>query len=144
MVTNLPNDPQAERKFLGLLFTRPQFVLKFSGLVFPRDFYKYDLQLIYASMQRIAANDDLPLDMVGVTRELLTRKELDKAGGSINISEIASLSINEPLSISDFQRAKNTPKLSLIVRAAAPLSRHLKKQREKLCAAKMSRGLSSV
>lgn len=113
MVTNLPNDPQAERKFLGLLFTRPQFVLKFSGLVFPRDFYKYDLQLIYASMQRIAANDDLPLDMVGVTRDLLARKELDKAGGSINISQIASLSINEPLSISDFQTCKKYAEIIL-------------------------------
>ena len=28
MVTELPNDPQAERAFLGSLFARPQFVQK--------------------------------------------------------------------------------------------------------------------
>lgn len=106
MVTNLPNDPQAEKKFLGLLFTRPQFVQKFSGLVFPSDFYRLDFQLIYASMQRIAASNELPLDMVGVTQDLMARKELEKAGGNGNVSDIASLSIREPLSITDFQTTK--------------------------------------
>ena len=113
MVTELPNDPQAERAFLGSLFARPQFVQKVSGLVMPRDFYKRANQLIYASMLRIAASNELPLDIVGVTRELLARKELDAAGGSINITNIASMSIDMPVALNDFNNCKKYAEIIL-------------------------------
>ena len=74
MVTELPNDPQAERAFLGSLFARPQFVQKVSGLVLPRDYYKLENQIIYASLLRIAASDELPLDMIGVSTDLKARE----------------------------------------------------------------------
>ncbi len=106
MITELPNNPQAERAFLGLLFARPQFVQRFSGTIFPRDFYKRDHQLIFESMQRIAASDELPLDMVGVSKDLMMHKQLDMAGGSINVSGIAGMSMNLPVSLMDIATCK--------------------------------------
>jgi len=113
VITNLPNDPQAEKAFLSLLFARPQFVQKVSGLIFPKDFYKRENQIIYASMQRIAASNELPLDMVGVTRELLARNELKQAGGNINITSIASMSMDLPVTLNDFATCKKYAEIIL-------------------------------
>lgn len=113
MITELPNDPQAEQAFLGLLFTRPQFVLKVSSLVAARDFYKHAHKVIYASLQRIAADGTLPLNMIGVTQDLKAREELEAAGGIANVSKIAGLSAGMPLSLSDFATCKKYAEIIL-------------------------------
>lgn len=113
MVTELPNDPQAERAFLGSLFARPQFVQKVSGLVLPRDFYKPENQIIYASLLRIAASDELPLDMIGVSTDLKAREQLRAAGGVANITQIAALSMDMPTSLNDFQTCKKYAEIIL-------------------------------
>ena len=103
MIQELPHNKSAERAFLSMLFTRPQMVLQYSSRVLARDFFEPRHALIYASLQRIACDPEhrLPLDIVGVCTDLNEQGKLSLAGGSIEVSGIAEMSFDKPVSLND-------------------------------------------
>lgn len=104
-----PSNIEAEKSILGGLMVQPDIFEVVSDILVPTDFYKLVHQKLYKVMLDLH-NRREPIDIVTVSNELNSRKELEQIGGSAVLAEI----MNEgPTAINIHQYAKIVKEKSL-------------------------------
>jgi replicative DNA helicase len=104
-----PSNLEAEKSILGGLMVQPDIFEVVSDILVPTDFYKLVHQKLYKVMLDLH-NRREPIDIVTVSNELNSRKELEQIGGSAVLAEI----MNEgPTAINIHQYAKIVKEKSL-------------------------------
>jgi len=88
---NLPNNIEAERAFLSLLFKRPEFVRQYEGLIRSGDFYRRSNGLIFESMIRLL-HSEKPIDIINAVEDMKGKDTLHDAGGIVELTSIQELS----------------------------------------------------
>lgn len=88
---NLPNNIEAERAFLSLLFKRPEFVRQYEGLIRSEDFYRRSNGLIFESMVRLL-HSQKPIDIINAVEDMKCKETLHDAGGIAELTSIQALS----------------------------------------------------
>lgn len=84
-----PHNQEAEQSVIGAIFLEPQALITAAEIVMPEDFYRVAHQKIFQTMLRLS-DQGKAIDVVTVTEELSTKKELEDVGGISYISEIAN------------------------------------------------------
>ncbi|MER2260719.1 MAG: replicative DNA helicase [Psychrobacillus sp.] len=84
-----PHNQEAEQSVLGAIFLEPQALITAAEIVMPEDFYRVAHQKIFQTMLRLS-DQGKAIDVVTVTEELSSKKELEDVGGISYISEIAN------------------------------------------------------
>ena len=82
-----PSNVDAEKSILGGLLVQPEAFEIVSDILIPTDFYKQVHQKLYKVMMDLH-NRREPIDIVTVSNELTSRKELEQVGGSAVLAEI--------------------------------------------------------
>ncbi len=85
-----PQDLQAEKYLLASIFVDPDSLVKIVDFLKPEDFYSTAHRAIYSACVSLFEKDE-PIDVVTVHSELEKKGELEKAGGTIYLSELATL-----------------------------------------------------
>jgi len=85
-----PQDLQAEKYLLASIFVDPDSLVKVVDFLKPEDFYSASHRAIYSACVSLFEKDE-PIDVVTVHSELEKRGELEKAGGTLYLSELATL-----------------------------------------------------
>jgi replicative DNA helicase len=85
-----PQDLQAEKYLLASIFVDSSSLIKIIDFLKPEDFYSSAHRAIYSACLSLFERDE-PIDIVTVHSELEKMGELEKAGGAVYLSEIASL-----------------------------------------------------
>ena len=85
-----PQDLQAEKYLLASIFVDPDSLVKVVDFLKPEDFYSASHRVIYSACVSLFEKDE-PIDVVTVHSELEKRGELEKAGGTLYLSELATL-----------------------------------------------------
>ncbi len=83
-----PHSVEAEQSVLGALLIDPRAWDKIVGVVSEKDFYRKNHQLIFTAMQALAKRSS-PSDVITVSEELKTHKQLEQAGGEVYLFELA-------------------------------------------------------
>ena len=105
-----PSNIEAEKSILGGLMVQPEAFEIVSDILVPTDFYKLVHQKLYKVMVDLH-NRREPIDIVTVSNELTSRKELEQIGGAAVLAEI----MNEgPTAINIHQYSKIVKEKSLI------------------------------
>ncbi len=97
-----PNNVDAEKSILGGLMVQPETFEIVSDILMPSDFYKLVHQKLYQVMADLH-NRREPIDIVTVSNELSSRKELEQLGGNAVLAEIMN---QGPSAINIHQYAK--------------------------------------
>ncbi|MEK4487861.1 replicative DNA helicase [Psychrobacillus sp. FSL H8-0484] len=84
-----PHNQEAEQSVIGAIFLDPQALITAAEIVMPEDFYRVAHQKIFQTMLRLS-DQGKAIDVVTVTEELSSKKELEDVGGISYISEIAN------------------------------------------------------
>lgn len=84
-----PQDIEAEKSLLGAILISEESLPDVTEIVKPDDFYDESHRLIYAAMWNLYERHK-PVDLLTVTAELRTKKELKKVGGSTYLSELTN------------------------------------------------------
>lgn len=84
-----PQDIEAEKSLLGAILISEESLPDVTEIVKPDDFYDESHCLIYAAMWNLYERHK-PVDLLTVTAELRTKKELKKVGGSTYLSELTN------------------------------------------------------
>jgi replicative DNA helicase len=82
-----PSNVDAEKSILGGLMVQPEAFEIVSDILSPSDFYKMVHQKLYKVMMDLH-NRREPIDIVTVSNELTSRKELEQIGGAAVLAEI--------------------------------------------------------
>ena len=82
-----PSNLDAEKSILGGLLVQPEAFEIVSDILLPSDFYKQVHQKLYKVMMDLH-NRREPIDIVTVSNELNSRKELEQIGGAAVLAEI--------------------------------------------------------
>ena len=86
----LPHSLEAEQAVIGgLMLAGDKIFDQVSTLVREGDFYRPEHRLIFSALGRLA-EDREPFDPITICDDLGGRKELDKAGGSTYIADLAA------------------------------------------------------
>ncbi len=105
-----PNNTDAEKSILGGLLVQPEAFEVVSDILTPQDFYKLVHQKLYKVMVDLH-NRREPIDIVTVSNELKSKKELEQIGGSAVLADI----MNEgPTAVNIEQYAKIVKEKSLL------------------------------
>ena len=105
-----PSNLEAEKSILGGLMVQPEAFEIVSDILLPSDFYKLVHQKLYKVMLDLH-NRREPIDIVTVSNELTSRKELEQIGGAAVLAEI----MNEgPTAVNIHQYSKIVKEKSLI------------------------------
>ncbi|WP_019415735.1 replicative DNA helicase [Paenisporosarcina sp. TG20] len=84
-----PHNQEAEQAVIGAIFLEPQALITAAEILQYEDFYRVAHQKIFQTM--ISLNDKgKPIDVVTVTEELSSKKELEDVGGLSYLTEIAN------------------------------------------------------
>jgi replicative DNA helicase len=86
-----PQDLQIEQHVLGTIINNYHLIAKYPFLK-PEVFYHAKHQIIFQALQELYT-DEIKPDLVILTNYLRTRKELDKVGGVIYLTELSSLEL---------------------------------------------------
>ena len=84
-----PHNQEAEQSVIGAIFLDPQALITAAEIIMPEDFYRVAHQKIFQTMLRLS-DQGKAIDVVTVTEELSSKKELEDVGGISYISEIAN------------------------------------------------------
>ncbi len=104
-----PSNIEAEKSILGGLMVQPDIFEVVSDILVPTDFYRLVHQKLYKVMLDLH-NRREPIDIVTVSNELNSRKELEQIGGAAVLAEI----MNEgPTAVNIHQYAKIVKEKSL-------------------------------
>lgn len=80
---------KAEKAVVGALLMESSSVARVAGILRPEFFYNEDYGLIYKAILEIWQEDGTP-DMIRVADKLMQRGEVEKAGGLVGITELAT------------------------------------------------------
>ncbi len=83
-----PQNIEAEQAVLGAIFLEPSALTTTSELLIPEDFYRNSHQKIYNVMLKLG-DGGKAVDLITVTEELASAKELEDVGGVAYLSELA-------------------------------------------------------
>ncbi|EPD50901.1 replicative DNA helicase [Paenisporosarcina sp. FSL H8-0542] len=84
-----PHNQEAEQSVIGAIFLEPQALITAAEILQYEDFYRVAHQKIFQTMNRLS-DQGKPIDVVTVTEELASKKELEDVGGLSYLSEIAN------------------------------------------------------
>jgi len=87
--TQLPHSLEAEQAVLGGLMLANESFESIAALLTVRDFFNADHQLIFRTMQQLAANEN-PFDPLTLAETLKENGDLDKVGGDDYLVELAT------------------------------------------------------
>ena len=86
----LPHSLEAEQGVIGGLMLAGESVFdQIASLVREEDFFRPEHRLIFSTLSRLA-EDREPFDSITICEDLSSRKELEKAGGSTYITDLAA------------------------------------------------------
>ncbi|AYC28399.1 replicative DNA helicase [Paenisporosarcina cavernae] len=84
-----PHNQEAEQSVIGAIFLEPQALITAAEILQPDDFYRVAHQRIFQTLLRLS-DQGKAIDVVTVTEELASKKELEDVGGISYITEIAN------------------------------------------------------
>jgi len=84
-----PQNVEAEQSVLGALLIDKEAIFKVSNILQPDDFYRDDHRQIYRAIMSLSEKR-VPVDLVTLTEELRSTKELDVAGGATYLAYLAN------------------------------------------------------
>jgi replicative DNA helicase len=84
-----PHNQEAEQSVIGAIFLEPQALITAAEILTYEDFYRVAHQKIFQTMNRLS-DQGKPIDVVTVTEELSSKKELEDVGGLSYLTEIAN------------------------------------------------------
>ena len=84
-----PHNQEAEQSVIGAIFLEPQALITAAEILQYEDFYRVAHQKIFQTMNRLS-DQGKPIDVVTVTEELSSKKELEDVGGLSYLTEIAN------------------------------------------------------
>ncbi|CAM5215122.1 Replicative DNA helicase OS=Ureibacillus acetophenoni OX=614649 GN=SAMN05877842_105184 PE=3 SV=1 [Ureibacillus acetophenoni] len=84
-----PHNHEAEQSVLGAIFLDPTALITASEILIPEDFYRISHQKIFKTMLFLSDHGK-PIDLVTVTEELSSKKELEDVGGLSYLTELAN------------------------------------------------------
>jgi len=84
-----PHNQEAEQSVIGAIFLEPQALITAAEILQFEDFYRVAHQKIFQTMNRLS-DQGKPIDVVTVTEELASKKELEDVGGLSYLTEIAN------------------------------------------------------
>lgn len=84
-----PHNQEAEQSVIGAIFLEPQALITAAEILQHEDFYRVAHQKIFQTMNRLS-DQGKPIDVVTVTEELSSKKELEDVGGLSYLTEIAN------------------------------------------------------
>lgn len=84
-----PHNQEAEQSVIGAIFLEPQALITAAEILQYEDFYRVAHQKIFQTMNRLS-DQGKPIDVVTVTEELASKKELEDVGGLSYLTEIAN------------------------------------------------------
>lgn len=83
-----PQNIEAEQAVLGAIFLEPASLILVSEILIPEDFYRNSHQLLFDVMLKLN-EDGKAVDVITVTEELSSAKQLEDVGGISYLSELA-------------------------------------------------------
>lgn len=83
-----PQNIEAEQAVLGAIFLEPASLILVSEILIPEDFYRNSHQLLFDVMLKLN-EDGKAVDVITVTEELSSAKQLEDVGGLSYLSELA-------------------------------------------------------
>lgn len=88
--TNIPpQNVEAEAAVLGAILTNKEAMDKVADILTDQDFYRQDHQIIYRAILRLFDKRS-PIDLVTLTNELESLKQLDEVGGAAHLAELVN------------------------------------------------------
>lgn len=84
-----PQNIEAEQAVLGAILLAKEALITVSDMLSPEDFYRVAHQRIYSSMLNISETGE-PVDLVTLTAELQSRKDLEEVGGVVYLTDLAN------------------------------------------------------
>lgn len=84
-----PHNHEAEQSVLGAIFLDPTALITASEILIPQDFYRISHQKIFQTMLDLSDHGK-PIDLVTLTEELSSKKELEDVGGLSYLAELAN------------------------------------------------------
>ncbi|KGR79861.1 replicative DNA helicase [Ureibacillus manganicus] len=84
-----PHNHEAEQSVLGAVFLDPTALITASEILLAEDFYRLSHQKIFQTMLDLSDHGK-PIDVVTVTEELSSKKELEDVGGLSYLTELAN------------------------------------------------------
>ncbi len=84
-----PHNHEAEQSVLGAIFLDPNALITASEILVPDDFYRISHKKIFETMLYLSDHGK-PIDLVTVTEELSSKKELEDVGGLSYLTELAN------------------------------------------------------
>ncbi|RKJ70700.1 replicative DNA helicase, partial [Butyricicoccus sp. 1XD8-22] len=84
-----PHNHEAEQSVIGAIFLEPTALITASEILLPDDFYRVSHQKIFQTMLDLS-DQGKPIDVVTVTEELSSKKELEDVGGLSYLTELAN------------------------------------------------------
>ena len=84
-----PHNQEAEQSVIGAIFLEPQALITAAEILQFEDFYRVAHQKIFQTMNRLS-DQGKPIDVITVTEELASKKELEDVGGLSYLTEIAN------------------------------------------------------
>jgi replicative DNA helicase len=84
-----PHNQEAEQSVIGAIFLEPQALITAAEILQYEDFYRVAHQKIFQTMNKLS-DQGKPIDVVTVTEELSSKKELEDVGGLSYLTEIAN------------------------------------------------------
>jgi replicative DNA helicase len=84
-----PHNHEAEQSVLGAIFLEATALITASEILIPEDFYRISHQKIFQTMLYLS-DQGKPIDVVTVTEELSSKKELEDVGGLSYLTELAN------------------------------------------------------
>jgi len=84
-----PHNQEAEQSVIGAIFLEPQGLITAAEILQFEDFYRVAHQKIFQTMIRLS-DQGKPIDVVTVTEELSSKRELEDVGGLSYLTEIAN------------------------------------------------------
>ncbi len=84
-----PHNHEAEQSVLGAIFLEQTALITASEILIPEDFYRISHQKIFQTML-LLSDHGKPIDLVTVTEELSSKKELEDVGGLSYLTELAN------------------------------------------------------
>ena len=84
-----PHNHEAEQSVIGAIFLEQTALITASEILIPEDFYRISHQKIFQTMIYLSDHGK-PIDLVTVTEELSSKKELEDVGGLSYLTELAN------------------------------------------------------
>nr|WP_106782026.1 replicative DNA helicase [Lysinibacillus timonensis] len=84
-----PHNHEAEQSVIGAIFLEPQALITATEILIPEDFYRISHKKIFQTMLDLS-DQGKAIDLITVTEELSSKKELEDVGGLSYLTELAN------------------------------------------------------